>query len=174
MRISLKFLLAGMVLFAVGCKENASTETAGSDEAIVMEGGPPEALDAHPTEGPHHGSLVELGNEEYHAEVTHDDTSVTVYILDGHAEKQVPVATKEITINLVHDGKPEQFVLVSAPDVGETEELSSRFTIVDPHLVADLDAEGSNAKLSLTIKGTPYRGEIKHDHESHEGHDHAH
>ena len=54
---------------------------------------PPATVDvhAHPSEGPHHGTLVELGNEEFHAEVVHDDKSVTVYVLDAGATKAVPI-----------------------------------------------------------------------------------
>jgi hypothetical protein len=34
---------------------------------------------------------VELGNEEYHVEVTHDAASVTLYVLDSSAKKAVPI-----------------------------------------------------------------------------------
>ena len=38
---------------------------------------------AHPSEGPHHGALIELGKEDYHAEIVHDEKTdtVTIYIL---------------------------------------------------------------------------------------------
>ncbi len=63
----------------------------------------------HPAEGPHHGSLIELGNEEYHAELVHDAENVTVYILDSSASTATPIEAPELTINLMHDGKPAQF-----------------------------------------------------------------
>ena len=44
---------------------------------------------AHPAHGPHDGHLIELGEEEYHAELTHDDAtkSVTVYLLDKETKR---------------------------------------------------------------------------------------
>jgi len=70
-----------------------------------MTKGPPEttahAEHAHPGEGPHHGDLVELGNEEYHAEVVHGEGgSVSVYILDSAAKSAVPIDATELTINI--------------------------------------------------------------------------
>lgn len=129
---------------------------------------------AHPTEGPHHGDLVELGNEEYHAEVVHaDGGEVAIYILDGNAKQAVPIDASEITINLTHEGEAEQFKLTAAPDAGDPAGKSSRFTLKDEHLTEDLDAEGTVAKVVITINGKQYTGKIEHDHD-HEGHDHAH
>lgn len=126
---------------------------------------------SHPTEGPHHGSLIELGKEEYHAELVHDDKTVTIYILDSAAKTVVPIDAKELVINLVHDGKPEQFKLAASPDTGDPPGKCSRFALQDAELIAELDHEHVAAKLSVSIAGKSYRGEIKHDHG---GHDHAH
>ena len=128
----------------------------------------------HPTEGPHHGDLVELGNEAYHAEIVHSEGGeVTIYILDGSAKQAVPIDASEVTINLTHDGEAEQFKLPSAPDAADPAGKSSRFTLKDEHLIEDLDAEGTVAKVVITINGKQYTGKIEHDHD-HEGHDHAH
>lgn len=129
---------------------------------------------AHATEGPHHGDLVELGNEEYHAEIVHGDSGeVTVYVLDSGAAKAVSIEATEVTINLSHKGEAEQFKLLTAPDSGDPEGKSSRFTLKDEHLAEDLDAKGAVAKLVITINGKQYTGKIEHDHD-HEGHDHEH
>jgi pyoverdine/dityrosine biosynthesis protein Dit1 len=69
----------------------------------------------HPSEGPHHGSLIELGKEEFHAELVHDDKSVTIYVLDSAAKNFVPADASEVVINVLHDGKPEQLKLAAAP-----------------------------------------------------------
>jgi hypothetical protein len=127
---------------------------------------------AHPNEGPHHGALIELGNEEYHVELVHDDKSVTVYVLDATAKVAVAIDAAEVTINLLHDGKPEQFKLPANPESGDPSGKSSRFMLADAELASHIDDEATQPKLMLTISGTPYRGEIKHDHD-HEGHDHA-
>ena len=75
----------------------------------------------HPSDGPHHGHLIELGKEEYHAEFIHDEknSTVTIYILDGTAKNVVPIDSKEILINLKHDGRGEQFKLTALPDKGD-------------------------------------------------------
>ena len=62
---------------------------------------------AHPTEGPHHGALIELGKEDYHAELVHEDATdtVTIYILDSSATKPVPIAAKQLTLNMRAENK---------------------------------------------------------------------
>ncbi|QEG41528.1 hypothetical protein [Roseimaritima ulvae] len=159
---------------AVGCGGPAADAPDDSQTTITMDGPPPEFDDVHdhPSEGPHHGTLVELGSEEYHAEVVHDEQSVTIYILDASATEPVAIDAADLTINLTHDGSPEQFKLVADPDEGDGEGKSSRFTLADAELVKHLDDDAAAPTLTVTIAGTPYRGQIKHDHD-HDGHDHA-
>ncbi len=130
---------------------------------------------AHPTKGPHGGSLIELGKEKYHAELVHDEKTkdlTTIYLLDSAAKKAVPVDAKEMVINLTHDGSTEKFVLAASPDEGETGGKSSRFVLKNEELVEDLDAKGTKATLSIKIEGKSFSGDIKHDHD-HKGHDHG-
>ncbi len=136
---------------------------------------PPPTVDAHaghahPTEGPHHGDLIELGNEEYHGELLHDAQSVTIYILNGAADKQVPIDATEVTINTKHDGQPEQFKLAAKPDASDPQGQSSCFVSNNPKLAGHIDEDGAEPRLVVTINGKSYRGEIRHDHA---GHDHA-
>ncbi|QDT13432.1 hypothetical protein [Planctomycetes bacterium K23_9] len=165
--------LAAMTFGLVGCKDGA-TNTA----ATVETSAPPATVDdhaehAHPSEGPHHGGLIELGNEEYHAELVHDEDtgSVTIYVLNAAATEQIPIESTEITINVKHDGKPEQFKLAASPDANDPQGKSSRFVSTDAELGEHLDEEGADPKLVLTINGKSFRGTIAHDHD-HEGHDH--
>jgi hypothetical protein len=125
----------------------------------------------HPSEGPHHGTLIELGKEEFHAELVHDEKTVTIYILNGAAKSAVPIDSLELVINLLHDGKPEQFKLAAAPDNGDPSGKSSRFVSNDAELAGHIDDDRSSPKLSVSINGKAYRGVISHDHTSH---DHAH
>src|SRR5690349_9706440 len=69
----------------------------------------------HATKGPHGGPIIELGTEELHAELMHDDATgvVTVYLLDSEVKRYMTVATQEITINVRHDRKGLQFRLKS-------------------------------------------------------------
>jgi hypothetical protein len=95
---------------------------------------------------------------------------VTVYLLDGSAKTAVPIDAGDVTINLSHEGKAEQFKLPASPDAGDPAGKSSRFVSQEKqHIAQDLDAKGSAAKLVVTINGKQYTGKIEHDHD----HDHA-
>ncbi len=123
---------------------------------------------AHPSEGPHHGSLIELGQETYHAELVHDEKAgtVTIYLLDGPTAKTaVATDAPEVTINVKHDGKPEQFQLAAKPEAGDPEGKSSRFVSNDAELMKDLDEEHTEASLMVKIEGKPYNGQISHSHD---------
>ncbi len=170
-------LLVSSALALSGCSEAPNTASTGSPATGTVATPPPGADDhahAHPSEGPHHGDLIELGNEDYHAELVHGDGGeVTIYVLDSAAKVAVPIEATEVTINLTHEGEAEQFKLLAAPDTGDDAGKSSRFTLKDEHLAEDLDAKGTVAKLVLTINGTQFTGKIEHAHD-HAEHDHAH
>lgn len=177
---------SGLVLILIAGCESASSEPAGPvvngdssipalppDTVDLGEGGHDHAHD-HPSEGPHHGHLIELGGEEYHAELVHEEDaeSVTIYILDGSATEVVPIEATTVTINLKHDGRGEQFDLAASPDAGDPDGRSSRFVSTDEELGEDLHAEGAEARLVVRIAGKSYTGKIDHDHDH--GHDHGH
>ena len=166
-------LLAGACL--TGCESQNQQNAGGPVEmSETPPAAPPGGDHEHPSEGPHHGALVELGNEEYHAELVHDENkgTVIVYILDGSAKNAVPVETQEVTINLKHDGRGEQFKLAAAPMEGDPEGKSSRFVSNDAELGEDLHAEDAEARLVVRIGEKSYSGEVSHEH-SHD-HDHRH
>jgi len=163
-----------------GAKENAAAqgehhEGDGHDHDGHDHAGHDHAGHDHPSHGPHDGDLVELGKEEFHAEVVHnhDAGSVTIYILDSAAKKAVAIEAKQVVVNLKHEGKAEQFTLDASPDAGETG-ASSRFVSTDKEFAEELDHDHGDATLVVTVKGKQYRGKISHDHEGHEGHDHKH
>ena len=146
---------------------------------------------SHSSEGPHGGDLIELGNDKYHAELVHphdhgDDShatgqardhahaSVEVYILDGSAKNVVPIEAAEITLNLSHDGKPEQFKLGARPSRKDPEGKSSRFASDDKELMEHMhEAKHVTGTLVLQINGKSYRGELSHKHHNH-AHGHSH
>jgi hypothetical protein len=167
------FLSAPVFILATGCDDSKPTASSGAKSATVNTP-PPATVDAHvhPTEGPHHGDLIELGNEEYHAEMVHDDASVTIYILDSAAKVAVPITATELVINLMHDGKPEQFKLAAVPDTADPAGKSSRFTLKDAELAKHIEEETAEPKLTVTINNKPYKGDIKHEHGGDHGHDH--
>jgi hypothetical protein len=59
-------------------------------------GAPPAAVapkpDGHAEVGPHKGTLIELGEEEYHAELVNDEKThtATIYLLDGEVKRECP------------------------------------------------------------------------------------
>jgi len=113
---------------------------------------------AHAEVGPHKGMLIELGEEEFHAELLVDEKThtVTVYLLDGDVKKSVPIPAKEITISLKHGGKPESFKLKATPQKTDAAGHSSMFVLKDNELVHDLPRKGSEPRLLVSINGKPY------------------
>lgn len=160
---------------AAGCQPAAPPPAAPSGTVTTPPPGAEagHAEHAHATEGPHHGVIVEFGNEEYHAEVVHDDATgtVTVYLLDSSAKKAATTTATEAVINLKHGDTAEQFKLLAQPEEGNPEGQTSRFTLTDKELVEHLDEAASAAKLNITIGDTPYSGAIPVG--DHAGHDHA-
>jgi hypothetical protein len=123
--------------------------------------------------------LIELGNEEYHAELVHDSAAdeVSIYILDSAAKEAVPIEATEIVINLKHHGTPEQHALVAVPQEGDPAGRASRFVAKDnPELNEDLEHDDADARLQVTINGMPYSGNIapSHGHEHGGASDHKH
>lgn len=133
----------------------------------------PVAVHEHGEQGPHHGDLIELGNEEYHAEIVHGDGGgITVYLLDSQAAKAVPIDASDVVINLNHDGNAEQFRLPAAADEGDPAGQSSRFALKNEELADDLDSEKTTARLVVKIGGTSYTGKIEHHHAGGSHHEH--
>jgi hypothetical protein len=163
-----------LALSFAGCGKSSdqATSSGGAETSA-----PPATVEAghdHPSEGPHGGSLIELGNEEYHAELVHDEQAktVTIYILDSAAKMSVPIDATDVAINLKHEGRGEQFKLAASADQNDAQGKSSRFLSSEAELAEDLDREGAEAELVVTINGKPYRGALEHEHD-HEGHGHA-
>lgn len=163
-------LMLGFGITSAGCGEKGGAPSAESGAA-----GPGEANHAgeahdHPSTGPHGGELIELGEEEYHAELVHEN-DVTVYFLDGSAKSAAPIEAAEIVINVSHDGKAEQFRLTAQGDAGDPAGKSSRFVSSDAELLADVKGEDAEVELVVAINGKQYRGALEHEH-GEEGHDH--
>ena len=165
--LSVAVLVLGLTMAGCGSADKEQPADPGHAEAGHDE-------HAHPTTGPHGGSLIELGNEEYHAELVHDDAAgtVTIYVLDSAAKASVPIDATDVSINLTHDGQGEQFKLTASADQGDPAGKSSRFVSSDAELAKDLDQEDAAPQLVITINGKPYRGTVEHEHEA-EGDDHS-
>jgi hypothetical protein len=157
-------------LALAGCSQPTADEQPTDGPVEIADNPPPPPPDgehAHPSEGPHHGSLIELGGEEYHGELVHDEKAgtVTVYVLDGSAKQAVPIDAPAVTINVKHASGADQFPLKAQPDASDPEGRSSRFVSNDAKLARLLDAEGTEARLMLKIEGKSYNGLVAHEHE---------
>ena len=168
--------VAGLAVFwLAGCSDGDSNLSSGNGASPVVtdetrEAGA-DAEHAHPSEGPHHGDLVELGNEEFHAEIVHGEGgSVSVYVLDSAAKAAVPIDATELMINVTHDGSAEQYMLLADRDAADPEGKSSHFILKHEKLAAHLDSHDASAKLVVMINDKSYFGKIEHDHDA----DHKH
>lgn len=132
-----------------------------------------DASDGHPTEGPHGGHLIELGNEEYHAELLHDENThrVTIHLLDSAGKTPVAVPLEEVSLQLFRAGQFEKYTLTAALGQGSAAGGVSQFEIVNAALCDALcDEDELRGQLQITINGKPYTGTIEGG--GHEGHDH--
>jgi len=133
----------------------------------------------HGHEGPHGGHIVELGTEDHHVELTHDEAShrVGIYLLGGDAKTAAPIEAESVTINVSVDGQPSQYTLPAVAQPGEAEGKASYFEIVSEPLCAVVCGESespkTHARLNVTIDGKPYVGLIETETHEHD-HDHEH
>lgn len=117
--------------------------------------------------GPHNGELIELGEEEYHAEVVFDEESekITIYLLGPDAEKTVAIEAKELAIEMPGKDAPVTHALVATPQAGDEEGKSSRFETKNADL---FDAFHHNSKavgkFKVSLGGKEFSGEVKHVH----------
>lgn len=127
---------------------------------------------AHASQGPHGGSIIELGTEDFHAELVHDDEAgnVTIYFLDATAKAAAPIDAPEVNVNVRHDGEAQQFRLAALSAEEDPQGKSSRFVSTHKDLAGELDHDHAHGQLVVTINGKQYRGNIQHDHDHH-GHD---
>lgn len=173
--MSLKNLVLSMSLSvctamaAVGCSSKQSGDAThhkddGHDHS--------EAKDKHdhPEDGPHKGQLIELGAEEYHLEVTHDEAThtITFYLLDNKAKNSVTTTDLDLVLNLKVNGKPSQFVVPAAPQDSDPKGESSRYVLSSEELHEALEAPTTTGRVTLVIAEKPYAGQYSHhDHDDH-------
>jgi len=155
-------LAAAVMLWLGGCNRAAN-----HSETTPKGGESGEHDHEHHHHGPHNGHLMEIGEEEYHAEWTHDESGkVTFYILDAEAKKEVPVSADELVIDVkIGDNKPVTYRLAA---VNPMDGKSTTFETVDKNLVGMLEtlkSSGIVATLHVNINGKQFDVPIKeHEH----------
>jgi hypothetical protein len=154
--------IAAVALWAVaGCtnEQPAAPPTSSASQGHDEQG---HAEHGHGAEGPHHGHLIELGDEAYHGELLHDEQAgtITIYILDGPAKREVPVNEDAVVLNLLLDGSPRQVPLTARPTASDPAGQASRFELLDPEISEAIDQQQARARLRVTIGGKSYQGAI--------------
>lgn len=166
------FLLTSLLLIT-GCNSK-------DDDFHEVTSGPPVVDKPHNhdhEEGPHGGHLIELGDEEYHAELVFDEETrkTTIYILDGEAKSPHPIAAEEIELHLEVGDDEAELMLVAVPLENDGEEKSSRFELAADKLPESVkDEEDFAGHLHVKIGEMEYSGDIEHDHGHAHGDGHKH
>src|SRR5688500_333066 len=165
-KLCLSVLLAlGLTFWVAGCNGTSAPATTTPTDEHGHEG-----HDHSHAHGLHGGHIIEIGEEEYHAEWTHDDSGkITVYVLDAELKKEVPIEADSISIDTVVGPKMNSFQLVAVDRTEGDLPKASKFEIVDQQLLGVLTALSKEvtATLKLTINGKPYEAKIEHDDHGH-------
>lgn len=181
-------LAGGVALWMAGCNPAAppsSTGGSGTTDSHEHKHGGDEhaghdhAGHDHAHHGPHGGHIMAIGQEQYHAEWTHDEEGkITFYILDAEAKKEVPIAAEKITIEVkIGEKDPILYELLAVSPSAE-EKKTAQFEIVDKDLLGAIELldpeKGVAATLNVEIDGTPFSSPIEeHSHDHDHGHEHA-
>ena len=118
--------------------------------------------------GPHGGDLIELGDEEYHAEVMFDEEShkVILFLLGADAKSAVSVEAKELALEMTGQDAPVTHALAAAPQEGDGDGKSSRFEITSEDLIEAFHHDPKTVgKFQVSIGGKEFTGKIKHAHD---------
>jgi hypothetical protein len=129
---------------------------------------------AHPSKGPHGESLIELGNDDFHAELVRDGEAgqIEIYLLDATVSVAVPIEAAEVTVNLRRDGEAHQFQVAARATAEDPPGRSSCFASTQKELADELNHDHLHGQLVVTIDGKQYRGDIGHSHDD-EPHTHG-
>jgi hypothetical protein len=132
------------------------------------------AKHAHPEHGPHHGELLELGNEEFHAELVVDEAKkqMVIYLLEKDAKTSVAIEAPFLAVNMLLAGKPMQIQLKAIPQATDSKGQSSCFGAVSADLFNAMHSPKADPKLAVRIRNKSYVTKIVHSHD-HSGHNHA-
>lgn len=110
----------------------------------------------HHHEAPHGGTLVEIGDHFAFLELVHDADagSLTLYVLDGHAEKALRVTHPALTLRLEQPGAAPVTLELKARAraiTGETVGDTSEFVVTSDALKGRTSGRG--ILLEIVIKG---------------------
>ena len=151
--------LAALVM--VGC--NSSSETGDHKPAEPAD---PHAGHDHSSLGPHGGHILELGNEDYHAEWRFDNDSgkVTIYLLDSAVKKAVTTTATSISVQVTHGDNVSDYELPAINQSEDDPPTTSEFELVDTVMLELLKGvgHGIDASLKVVIGDKEYTGAFGH------------
>jgi hypothetical protein len=141
---------AGLLIVAAGCRSQSTAD-------IAKAAGP---VQGHEHVAPHGGTLIEIGQEFAHLECVFEPASarVTMFVLDGEAER--PVRLADASIAIVLDAPPalasRPIELAAVADVltGETVGDTSQFRVTRRELAQLLELRG--VVVGLRVKGQSF------------------
>ena len=166
-------LTAAFALVLGGCTDSNSEFTEVShDESEV--GHEDHSDHGHGAHGPNGGEIVEVGNEEFHAEVVVDEAThrIDVFVLGSDAKTAKPIDATEISLSFKHGDEVEDFKLAAAALDGESEGQSSKFTLTSEELFEELHEHSEGATLSFSAGGESLSGTVTHSHDHGDEHGH--
>jgi hypothetical protein len=176
-------MIASLTLLFGGCGKQDGKAKGGGDEHDHHH------HHAHPTVGPHKGTILEWGsNHEHHIElvIDRDKQQATVYFLDHDMKKTEATALKNGEVRIMDAENSVQIPLVASPLDGETAEKSSRYVGTHAALgskepltgdvrgqVGGVNYLESFEKIGEAKAATPSSDKADGEkHDAHEGHDH--
>lgn len=113
----------------------------------------------HTHHPPHGGTAVELGKEEYHLELVHDEGTpqISAFILDGEMEKFVRLPLEEFVIRAGGgNGELLRFQAVANPATGEKVGDTSEYSATSPWLTNHGRFDGVLVEIKIGSKS--YQG----------------
>lgn len=129
----------------------------------LIGGVPAQAVRADDHKGPHGGTVVEWGEEEYHLELVTDAKAgtATVYVYGTHEDfkKKTMKAIDAKSLTLVLKGAtPTTVKLEPAPEKDDPKGSSTKFTAKHDVFTKDMKWEGT---ISGKVGTKPYSGDFK-------------
>ena len=163
-KLSISFVF-GILVLGVGACVSDAQQTSAQKSATKHQ---------HPEHGPHNGELIELGKEEFHAELVVDEAKqqMVIHLLEKDAKTSIAIESPFLTVNLLTAGKPMQIQLKATPQASDPKGLSSCFGAVSTELFTALHSAKADPKLALRIRNKAYVAKLVHSHD-HSGHNHA-
>ena len=160
------FLASAILALAPGCQPDPGPPPVPGNTTQLEE----EHDHDHGALGPHGGHVLVLGDEQYHAEWTHEDKSgdIVIYLLDQEIQEDVTTTAELITITTTIRDESQTYELAADNQNEEDPPRASRFKATNPNLLTALKQAGSGVKaqMQVIIDGSFFRGTFeKHEHD---------